>query len=65
MYTMELIHIQQATIGDGAVNAVILTVDTAKHIASLNILHRGTHGKCLQANTHWSVEQEASPLKVG
>ena len=37
----------------------------ADYIASLNIKRRGTHGKCLPSNTHWSAEQEASPFKVG
>ena len=37
----------------------------ADYIASLNILHRGTHGKCLPANRHQSVEQEALALQGG
>ena len=34
----------------------------ADYIASLNIMYRGTHGKCLPANRHQSVEQEALAL---
>ena len=37
----------------------------ADYIASLNIMYRGTHGKCLPANRHQSVEQEALALQGG